>query len=296
MLKVKGKFLPVTCKPDWLLKQLRKANSGLKTTDSLATSNLIRRLSLNTVCEEARCPNRGICYSNKTATFLILGDICTRNCSFCNVNGGIPRVVDESEPERIADAVKTLGIKHVVITSVTRDDLLDGGAKQFAKTINVLRNRIDGITIEVLTPDFKGSKDSLSIVVAAKPDIYAHNIETVERLYPSVRNRAVYKRSLVLLRDIKSMNSKITTKSGFMLGLGEEHSEILQTLYDLKEAGCDIVTIGQYLSPSKAHHPVIRYASEEEFTYWGEIARKLCFKAVFSAPLVRSSFALTVLR
>ncbi len=286
----------MTCKPGWLLKQLRKANSGLKTTDSLATSNLIRRLSLNTVCEEARCPNRGICYSNKTATFLILGDICTRNCSFCNINGGIPRIVDESEPERIADAVKTLGIKHVVITSVTRDDLLDGGAKQFAKTINVLRNRIDGIAIEVLTPDFKGSKDSLSIVVAAKPDIYAHNIETVERLYPSVRNRAVYKRSLVLLRDIRSMNSKIIAKSGLMLGLGEEYSEILQTLYDLRDAGCDIVTIGQYLSPSKAHHPVVRYASEEEFTYWGEIAKGLGFKAVFSAPLVRSSFALTVLR
>ncbi|GAB6073263.1 lipoyl synthase [Venenivibrio stagnispumantis] len=251
---------------------------------------LLRHLNLNTVCEEASCPNIGECFSKKTATFMIMGDICTRNCPYCNVSHGKPMPLDEKEPENIAKAVNILGLKYVVITSVDRDDLKDGGASHFAKVIQKTKEYNQDVKIEVLIPDFKGSIEALKIVIDAKPDVINHNIETVLSLYKKVRPQGNYQRSLELLKNIKDINDTIITKSGLMVGLGEEKEEIIQVMQDLRNVNCDILTIGQYLQPSKNHLPVSRYLSDEEFEEFRYIGEKLGFKEIYSGKLVRSSY------
>jgi lipoic acid synthetase len=251
---------------------------------------LLRRLNLHTVCEEANCPNIGDCFSRKTATFMIMGDVCTRNCPYCNVSHGKPQALDPQEPENVANAVKTLGLKHVVITSVDRDDLPDGGASHFAKVIKKVREINPGITIEVLIPDFKGSIESLKTVLDANPEVVNHNIETVKELYKIVRPQGNYERSLKILKSIKEISPKTISKSGFMVGLGETKEQIINLMEDLYKNNVEILTIGQYLQPSKNHLPVYRYYSEEEFKEFEEIGYKIGFKYVFSGILVRSSF------
>jgi lipoic acid synthetase len=251
---------------------------------------LLRRLNLHTVCEEANCPNIGDCFSRKTATFMIMGDVCTRNCPYCNVNHGKPNPLDPNEPENIATAVKKLGLKHVVITSVDRDDLSDGGASHFAEVIKKIRELNPNTTVEVLIPDFKGNLDALKIVVEANPDVINHNIETVKELYRKVRPQGNYERSLNIIKAVKKLNGNIVTKSGFMVGLGETKEQIIQLLIDLKESDCEVVTIGQYLQPSKNHLPVEKYYTEEEFKEFESIGYRIGFKEVFSGILVRSSF------
>jgi lipoate synthase len=251
---------------------------------------LLRKLNLHTVCEEANCPNIGDCFSRKTATFMIMGDVCTRNCPYCNVSHGKPQALDTQEPENVANAVKTLGLKHVVITSVDRDDLPDGGASHFAKVIKKVREINPDTTIEVLIPDFKGSIESLKMVLDANPEVVNHNIETVKELYKIVRPQGNYERSLKLLKSIKEISPKTISKSGFMVGLGETKEQIINLMEDLYKNNVEILTIGQYLQPSKNHLPVYRYYSEEEFKEFEEIGYKIGFKFVFSGILVRSSF------
>jgi lipoic acid synthetase len=251
---------------------------------------LLNELDLNTVCESALCPNIGDCFSRKTATFLIMGDICTRKCSFCAVSKGVPAPLDEREPEHLAEAVAKLGLKYVVITSVTRDDLPDGGSAHFVKTITRLRESEPTLKIEVLIPDFTGSSGSVKAVVDARPDVVNHNLETVPRLYPEARPGAEYERSLRLLRQVKEFDGHVITKSGVMVGLGETKSEIVQLMKDLRKIGCDLLTLGQYLQPSSCHHPVIHFIHPEEFEEYEHIALEMGFRAVASAPLVRSSF------
>ncbi|EEP60484.1 lipoyl synthase [Sulfurihydrogenibium yellowstonense] len=251
---------------------------------------LLRRLNLHTVCEEANCPNIGDCFSRKTATFMIMGDICTRNCPYCNVSHGKPQALDPQEPENVANAVKTLGLKHVVITSVDRDDLPDGGASHFAKVIKKVREINPGIIIEVLIPDFKGSIESLKTVLDENPEVVNHNIETVKELYKIVRPQGNYERSLKILKSIKEISPKTISKSGFMVGLGETKEQIINLMEDLYKNNVEILTIGQYLQPSKNHLQVYRYYSEEEFKEFEEIGYKIGFKYVFSGILVRSSF------
>lgn len=256
----------------------------------LKIKKLLRSLNLHTVCEEANCPNIGECFSKKTATFMILGDICTRNCPYCSVSHGKPLPPDPLEPTKVAMAVKKLGLRYVVITSVDRDDLPDGGASQFVKVIQKIKEISPDIKIEVLIPDFKGKIDSLKLVVEAKPDVINHNIETVKNLYKKVRPGGNYQRSLKVLKEIKELNQNIVTKSGFMVGLGENLQEIEELLIDLKENNVDIVTIGQYLQPSKENMPVIKYYTDEEFSYIENMANKIGFKQVFCGKLVRSSY------
>jgi lipoic acid synthetase len=251
---------------------------------------LLRRLNLHTVCEEANCPNIGDCFSRKTATFMIMGDICTRNCPYCNVSHGKPQALDPQEPENVANAVKTLGLKHVVITSVDRDDLPDGGASHFANVIKKVKEINPGITIEVLIPDFKGSIESLKTVLDANPEVVNHNIETVKELYKIIRPQGNYERSLKILKSIKKISPKTISKSGFMVGLGETKEQIINLMEDLYKNNVEILTIGQYLQPSKNHLPVYRYYSEEEFEEFEEIGYKIGFKYIFSGVLVRSSF------
>jgi lipoic acid synthetase len=251
---------------------------------------LLRELSLHTICESALCPNQGDCFSQKTATFLILGDVCTRHCTFCAVKKGFPAQPDEEEPQHLLEAVRKLGLRHVVITSVTRDDLGDGGASQFVNTIRALRGRGGELAIEVLIPDFCGSMPALKSVVAARPEVINHNVETVPRLYPEVRPEADYSRSVELLFAVKKLNSQIVTKSGLMVGLGETREEVVEVMKDLREAECDLLTIGQYLQPSSQHHPVVRFIPPEEFSEYEKIGKDMGFAAVASAPLVRSSF------
>lgn len=271
-------------KPDWLRIKIH-GGGALSEVEAI-----ISRLSLNTVCEEADCPNRMECFNRKTATFMILGNACTRNCTFCNVIKGIPQPVDPDEPRRVAEGVKELGLRHVVITSVTRDDLPDGGASHFARTIEEIRNAAAGVKIEVLIPDFGGNVDALQTVVEAKPNIINHNIETVPRLYPEVRPMAVYERSRSLLGNVKEMDANIFTKSGMMLGLGEEPFEVEQAMSDLRDVHCDFLTIGQYLAPSKNHHPVMAYIHPDVFERYRLLGEKMGFRYVASAPLVRSSY------
>jgi len=247
-------------------------------------------LSLHTVCEEAHCPNQGGCFAQGTATLLILGDTCTRNCRFCAINKGKPLTPDPNEPRNVALAVSQMKLQHVVITSVTRDDLPDGGARHFAKTIGAVRRTNPGITIEVLVPDFQGSAEALEILVESSPEVINHNVETVRRLYPEVRPMADYSRSLNLLKKVKTINESIITKSGMMLGLGETSEEIVRVIRDLGEIGCDALTLGQYLSPSPQHHPVSRYIPPEEFDEYRVIAERLGLKSVASGCFVRSSF------
>jgi len=251
---------------------------------------LLNGLSLHTICENAHCPNIGKCFSEGTATFLILGDVCTRRCTFCAVKKGAPIPVDEEEPKHLLEAVEKLDLSYIVITSVTRDDLADGGAAQFAKTIKLLHENKEGAIVEVLVPDFRGSMEAIKTVVEARPEVVNHNIETVPRLYPEVRPGADYNRSLELLFRVKNLDPEIVTKSGLMLGLGETKAEVLEVMNDLREADCDLLTIGQYLSPSPQHHPVVRFVSPEEFAEYEDIGKEMGFAQVASAPLVRSSF------
>jgi len=270
--------------PPWFKKKMPEP--GLLTS----MKDLFDGLSLHTICESAICPNQGDCFSQRTATFLLLGDICTRNCTFCAVKKGDPGPVDENEPQHLAQAVERLGLRHVVVTSVTRDDLPDGGASHFAKTIALLKAKDEGLTVEVLLPDFCGSLQSLETVVDAHPDVINHNLETVPRLYPEVRPKADFQRSLRLLGQAKEFDPQIVTKSGLMVGLGETRDELLQMMEALRRVKCDLLTIGQYLQPSAHHHPVIRYVPPEEFLEYESIGKAMRFCDVASAPLVRSSF------
>jgi lipoic acid synthetase len=247
-------------------------------------------LSLFTVCESAQCPNQGECFAQGTVTFLILGDICTRNCRFCAVKKGHPLSLDPLEPQNVALAVKKLGLKHAVITSVTRDDLPDGGAGHFARTVKAIQQASPQTTIEVLIPDFQGSPDALKTVVASSPEIINHNVETISRLYSKVRPKASYNRSLNLLRAVKSISGKTLTKSGIMVGLGEKHDEVVTVMEDLRAAGCDSLTIGQYLPPSPNHYRLARYVTPPEFQEYQSLAEKMGFCSVASGPFVRSSF------
>ncbi len=251
---------------------------------------MLRMLDLHTVCEEASCPNIGECFGRKTATFMIMGDTCTRACPYCDVSHGRPKPLDPAEPYNVAKAVKILGLKHVVITSVNRDDLPDGGASHFAKVIKAIREEKPDCTIEVLIPDFLGDKKALETVAQAKPDVINHNIETVPSLYPKVRHRGDYKRSLQVIKWIKEIDKNIKSKSGIMVGLGEEKEEVIEVMKDLVNNNCEIFTIGQYLQPSRNHIPVKKYYSEEEFKEFEEIGYSLGFKEVFSGILVRSSY------
>ncbi|MDD5014764.1 MAG: lipoyl synthase [Atribacterota bacterium] len=251
---------------------------------------LLKDLNLHTVCDSALCPNRGECFEKGTATFMILGNICTRNCQFCAVEKGKPFPLDLEEPYHIAQAAKHLNLKHIVITSVTRDDLPDGGAKHFAQTITEVKKILPESTIEVLIPDFEGSWDVLQIVIDAHPEVINHNIETVARLYKLVRPKAVYKRSLELLRQIKIRDKNIISKSGIMVGLGEEKDEMIKAMKDLREVDCNILTIGQYLKPSPHHLKVSNYIRPDEFEVYRNIGMSLGFNYVASAPLVRSSY------
>lgn len=271
-------------KPEWLNIKLR----GNREINNV--NNLVKGLSLNTVCEEANCPNLMECFSKRTATFMILGSNCTRNCTFCNVTTGKPEVVDLEEPLKVANAVKELGLKYVVITSVTRDDLPDGGAEHFAKVIESIKELNKSIIVEVLIPDFKGDKTALSKVVESKPEVINHNVETIPKLYSSVRPMAIYERSLKLLENVKSMDKNILTKSGIMVGLGEKEEEVIDLFKDLRKVNCDILTIGQYLAPSKKHHPVVEYIHPDIFENYKDKALKMGFKFVASGPLVRSSY------
>jgi len=251
---------------------------------------LLVQSELHTVCQEASCPNIGECFSQKTATFMILGRICTRNCSFCDVEKGIPKGLDSDEPQRIAELVKKLSLEYVVITSVTRDDLKDGGASLFADTVTRIKEKNPKIKVEVLIPDFRGSLESLNVVIESKPEVLNHNLETVQRLYPEVRPEADYQRSLEVIQDAKKLNSEIVTKSGLMVGLGEEWEEIIQATKDLRKADCDLLTIGQYIQPASSFYDVRKYYHPNEFQKLKKMGEDLGFKNIESAPLVRSSY------
>lgn len=251
---------------------------------------MMRSKTLHTVCEEARCPNIYECWANRTATFMILGDICTRACRFCAVNTGLPTELDLQEPERVAEAAEQMNLRHCVVTSVARDDLKDGGAYIFAETVKAIRRRLPLCSVEVLIPDFMGSEEALKIVMDVKPDILNHNIETVERMSDRVRAKAKYTRSLQLLQNAKAMQPDIPTKSSIMLGVGEQWDEILEAMDDLRSVGCDIMTIGQYLQPSPKHLNVEKYYTPEEFAILKEEGMKRGFSHVESGPLVRSSY------
>jgi lipoic acid synthetase len=273
-----------TRRPEWL-------KSGVLEPAILnRATKLTRDLKLHTVCESARCPNRTRCFAEGTATFMILGNICTRNCTFCAVKHGKPRAPDPQEPDHIVQAVDRLGLRYVVITSVTRDDLPDGGSSQFAQTIRAIHEYDPSIAAEVLIPDFQGSTSSLQTVVDASPAVLNHNVETVPRLYSEVRPQAEYGRSLDLLRQAKLLDGSLLTKSGLMLGLGESRGEVVEVMADLRQAGGDLLTIGQYLQPSLEHHRLVRYVRPEEFEEYQIVGRKLGFVSVMSGPLVRSSF------
>ncbi|MFA6990389.1 MAG: lipoyl synthase [Candidatus Gastranaerophilaceae bacterium] len=269
--------------PAWLKR-------GIIDTDKTRfVRKILKEKCLNTVCDSARCPNKNECYSSNTATFLILGDTCTRNCRFCSVKGGKPQPLNPDEPQNVAIASKEMGLKYVVITSVTRDDLPDGGAEHFAKTIKAIKILDQDIKIEVLTPDFQGKTELIDIIIQAEPDVINHNVETVKRLYSSIRPQADYFRSLAFLKYVKE-NSEIQTKTGIMVGLGEKKEEIIQTLKDIKAVDCDIVTIGQYIQPTLNHVNVERYLEPDEYKELEEIARQIGIKKPVFGPLVRSSY------
>jgi lipoic acid synthetase len=255
-----------------------------------STKALISDLRLHTVCEEAQCPNRWECWSQGTATFMIAGERCTRACGFCAVTTAKPFPLEEDEPDRVAQAVSRMRLKHVVVTAVARDDLKDGGARHFARTIEAIRAVDPEIVIEVLTPDFHAREECLQVVAEARPQIFNHNIETVERLTPMVRSRAKYRVSLQVLKRMKEIAPKVVTKSGMMLGLGETEPEIFQAMDDLREAGVQVLTLGQYLRPSKQHLPVVAYVHPDTFKMYGDVAYQKGFEHVSSGPLVRSSY------
>ncbi len=271
-------------KPDWL-RVRAPVSQGYKDTHAL-----MRQQKLNTVCEEAACPNIGECWSQGHATVMILGDTCTRACAFCNIKTGVPNPVDPQEPHNLAVAVGKLGLKHVVITSVDRDDLDDGGASHFAQCIEYIRTTAPDTTIEILTPDFRRKDGNLEIVVKARPDVFNHNIETVPRLYQRIRPGARYFHSLNLLKKVKELNPAIFTKSGIMVGLGETKEEVLQVMDDFRSADIDFITIGQYLQPTPNHAPVDRFVTPDEFRYYERVAKTKGFLMVAASPLTRSSY------
>lgn len=273
-----------TAKPDWIVKRIPYGEDRRK------IGELLRGLKLHTVCEQANCPNLGECFCNRTATFMILGDLCTRNCTFCQVRKGAPQPVDADEPARLAEAVQSLGLKHVVVTSVTRDDLPDGGAGHFARVIGAVLQTCPDTTIEVLVPDFQGDREALQTVLTARPTVLNHNVETIERLYPAVRPMADYRRSLTLLERVKAAAPDIKTKSGIMVGLGEGYAEVVRVMRDLRLVGCEFLTIGQYLAPSIKHHPVVEYIHPDVFARYKADAMELGFAHVASGPFVRSSY------
>jgi len=285
-----GHLIPLTPvdqrqpKPEWL--KVRAPGSP----NYLRLKSLMRDLGLHTVCEEARCPNIGECWHHGTATFMILGEVCTRSCAYCAVSHGRPAPLDPEEPVRVASAIETLGLNYVVITSVDRDDVADGGAGIFAETIRETRRRLPSCRIEVLIPDFRGAEGPLHTVLDARPDVLNHNVETVPRLYRMARSGGRYPRTLELLDRSRHYASDIPTKTGLMVGLGEERHEIVDTLRDLRAVGCQILTIGQYLRPSPAHAPMVRYYHPDEFRELKELALDLGFEHVDSGPLVRSSY------
>jgi len=274
---------PIQRKPDWIRV---KAPGSPKWAE---TRNIVKENKLVTVCEEASCPNVGECWEHKHATFMIMGDTCTRACAFCNVKTGLPEALDANEPAHIGDATAKLGLKHVVITSVDRDDLDDGGAQHFADVIREIRARSPGTTIEILTPDFLRKEGALEVVVAAKPDVFNHNLETVPSKYLKVRPGARYFHSIRLLQRVKELDPTIFTKSGIMVGLGEERNEVLQLMDDLRSADVDFLTIGQYLQPTRKHHPVIRFVPPPEFKGYETVAYAKGFLMVSATPLTRSS-------
>lgn len=269
--------------PDYLKRQI------IDTEKTKTVRTILKQNCLNTVCENARCPNKNECYQKNTATFLIMGNVCTRNCRYCNIGCEKPEPLNPAEPENIAKAVSELGLKYSVITSVTRDDLPDGGAEHFAQTIYEIRKLTPNTKIEILTPDFKGDTKALDIIIKARPDVFNHNIETVEPLFKTARPQGNYRRSMEVLKYIKD-NSEIPTKSGLMVGLGESEDDIKQTFADLREVGCDILTVGQYIQPSKQHLEVDKYYTEEEFEHLKELAKHAGFEKYQIAPLVRSSY------
>ncbi|MBX9679343.1 MAG: lipoyl synthase [Gemmataceae bacterium] len=269
--------------PSWLKRPLPVGN------ENFFTQNLLSELKLETVCENARCPNRPECYSRRTATFMIMGNVCTRPCGFCSVPRGEPEALETDEPERVAEASYRLGLKHVVITSVTRDDLPDGGAEHFRRCVVAVRERT-GAVVEVLTPDFMGDKAAIDCVLSSRPEVFNHNTETVPRFYKKVRGRADYQRTLDLLAYVKKQSPETTTKTGLMLGLGETREELLEVLADIRRTNCDMLTLGQYLTPTLKHVPVVRYLPPAEFDELKVLAQKLGFKHVSSGPFVRSSY------
>lgn len=277
------RFMP---KPEWL--KIRPPSHE----NYFDIKKLLRSLNLYTVCEEARCPNIGECWAGGTATFMLLGDVCTRGCKFCAIKTGNPRgKVDADEPRKVAHAISQLKLKYVVITSVDRDDMPDHGSAHFAETVTELRQRDPNLKIEVLTPDFLGNREWLRKIAVASPHVFAHNVETVERLTPKVRDpRAKYRQSLDVLKIIKEENPNCYTKSSLMLGLGETDEEILQTLKDLREVGCDVVTFGQYLQPTQRHLKVVNFVTPEKFKYWNDVSEEMGFMYVASGPMVRSSY------
>jgi lipoyl synthase len=270
--------------PSWLKKPI--AGTGRKA----AVERLLDSSSLHTVCEEAKCPNRAECFGRGTATFLIMGDTCTRNCGFCGVNKGCALPLDSDEPFRIAEAIRQMPINHAVITSVTRDDLPDGGANHFARVVGCIKKSSPAITIEVLTPDFQGNQEALMTVLHSKPDVFNHNIETVRRLYPGIRPQAQYDRSLAVLKSAAQSRLVAWIKSGIMVGLGEYPLEVLQTLKDLRDTGCSIVTIGQYLQPGKAQVPVASFIEPSQFDEYRKAGENIGLKKIVAGPFVRSSY------
>jgi len=271
--------------PDWIREK------RLNLAELHEVKSLLRQNSLHSVCESLACPNRSECFSRGTATFMILGDVCTRSCGFCNVTTGRPYAPPSiDEPNAVAEAARRMGLRHVVVTSVTRDDLADGGAPQFAATIRALRAALPNAAVEVLTPDFRGNQDAIRLVVEARPDYYNHNVETVPRLYDFVRPGSRFERSLAVLRYAKRLDPEIVTKSGFMLGLGERRDEVIEVMERLIASGCEILTIGQYLQPKREKLDVVEYVHPAVFDEYRQIGEQLGFRAVFSGPFVRSSY------
>ena len=277
-------LVPFQPKPVWLKKRMAGGPNMLRVKE------LIQQDALHTVCQEARCPNQGECFSQGTATFLLMGNHCTRNCAFCAVPAGSPSPLEADEPGRVAAAIQKLGIEYAVLTSVTRDDLPDGGAEHFRRTVLAIKEQTPGTLVECLVPDFQGRKDSLQRVAESRPAVINHNLETVPRLYTLVRPGAEYPRSLSLFSYLKNRAPEVLTKSGLMVGLGEQEAELLAVLQELRNQGCNLLTIGQYLQPTRAHLPVQRYVSPAEFDFWAERAREIGFEGVASGPLVRSSY------
>ncbi len=275
--------MQITRKPHWLKVKLPSGDNFKE------LRNIVETHKLHTICSSGRCPNMGECWGDRTATFMILGNICTRSCGFCNVATGRPLPVDWSEPEKVAESIRLMGVKHAVITSVDRDDLPDGGAGIWAATIKKIRDYNPSITMETLIPDFQGKEELLDIIIKEAPEVVSHNLETVRRLTKQVRKQAKYERSLKVLKYLKNQGIN-RTKSGIMLGLGETEDEVIETMHDLREAGVDIMTIGQYLQPSSKHLPVVRYPHPDEFKKYEEIGLSLGFRNVESGPLVRSSY------